>query len=83
MLSGLTRTVTTVDHKLHATFRSKLAPGCSGKDVDNVHQLIDEQIASLIGLLESKYLSSDTSGTGEDGGEPAVYRPVDIARKVR
>ncbi|KAL8379432.1 hypothetical protein RB599_009017 [Gaeumannomyces hyphopodioides] len=75
-------TFTTVDDQLHTALRSKLAPGYSGKDVDNVHQLIDEQIASFVSLLESKYLSSDSSGTGEDG-EPAVYRPVDIARKVQ
>ncbi|KLU85186.1 hypothetical protein MAPG_04216 [Magnaporthiopsis poae ATCC 64411] len=76
-------TFTTVDDQLHTALRSKLAPGYSGKDVDNVHKLIDEQIASFISLLESKYLSSDTSGTGGDGGEPAVYRPVDIARKIQ
>ncbi|KAL8404366.1 hypothetical protein RB594_009278 [Gaeumannomyces avenae] len=78
-------TFTTVDEQLHAALRSKLTPGYSGKDVDNVHQLIDEQVASFVGLLESKYLSSDSSGTGDDddAGRPAVYRPVDIARKVQ
>jgi cytochrome P450 len=47
-------------------------PGYSGKDVDNLHHLIDEQVAGLVSLLETKYLSTETD-----------FKPVDMARKVQ
>ena len=49
-----------------------MVPGYNGKDVDNLHELIDEQVLGFVRLLETKYLSTDTS-----------YRPVDLARKVQ
>jgi cytochrome P450 len=61
-----------LDDKVHDSLRAKLLPGYNGKDVDNLHGLIDEQVFGLIRLLESKYLSTDT-----------VYKPVDLARKVQ
>ncbi|KAL2021877.1 hypothetical protein VTK56DRAFT_6472 [Thermocarpiscus australiensis] len=41
-----------------------------GKHVDNLHQQIDKQVAALVSLLETKYLSTKTS-----------FKPVDLARK--
>ncbi|ODH49103.1 hypothetical protein GX48_04721 [Paracoccidioides brasiliensis] len=60
------------DNALHATLRSKLAPGYSGKGIESLHESIDAQIAKFIWLIESKYLSTDTN-----------LRPVDFARKVQ
>ncbi|ODH13788.1 hypothetical protein ACO22_06903 [Paracoccidioides brasiliensis] len=60
------------DNALHATLRSKLAPGYSGKGIESLHESIDAQIAKFIRLIESKYLSTDTN-----------LRPVDFARKVQ
>ncbi|KAK4235349.1 Pisatin demethylase [Achaetomium macrosporum] len=62
----------TLDDQVHETLRAKLMPGYSGKDVDNLHQLIDEQVAGLVSLLETKYLSTETD-----------FKPVDLARKVQ
>ncbi|KAG7288371.1 hypothetical protein NEMBOFW57_007902 [Staphylotrichum longicolle] len=62
----------TLDDQVHEKLRAKLAPGYGGKDVDNLHQLIDEQVASFVSLIERKYLSTKTE-----------FKPVDLARKVQ
>jgi cytochrome P450 len=62
----------TLDDAVHDKLRAKLAPGYGGKDVDNLHQLIDKQVARFVSLLETKYLSTDGS-----------FKPVDLARKVQ
>ncbi|KAF6832657.1 benzoate 4-monooxygenase cytochrome p450 [Colletotrichum plurivorum] len=70
-------TFSAVDDKFHDHLRSKVAAGYAGKDVDGVQDAIDEQVAGLVNLLETKYLSSDdSSGSG-------CFRPVDLARKVQ
>jgi cytochrome P450 len=63
---------TALDDKVHDSLRAKLLPGYNGKDVDNLHALVDQQVLSLVHLLETKYLSTDTA-----------YKPVDLARKVQ
>ncbi|CCF35303.1 cytochrome P450 86A1 [Colletotrichum higginsianum] len=65
-------TISTINDKTHEALRSKLAAGYSGKDVDGVHELINEQVAGLVNLLETKYLSTDTT-----------FKTVDLARKVQ
>lgn len=62
----------TLDDQAHERLRSKLMPGYGGKDVDDLHDQIDKQVAGLVSLLETKYLSTDTD-----------FRPVDLARKVQ
>jgi cytochrome P450 len=62
----------TLDDSLHTAIRSKLLPGYGGKDVDNLHLLIDEQVANLINLVETKYLSDSEH-----------YRVVDLAEKIQ
>jgi cytochrome P450 len=47
-------------------------PGYGGKDVENLQQQIDKQVAGLVTLLETKYLSTKTKS-----------KPVDLARKVQ
>ncbi|KAL5877151.1 hypothetical protein ACKVWC_006309 [Pyricularia oryzae] len=66
------------DDKVHETLRSKLMPGYGGKDVDGVHEIIDEQISLFVRLLEDKYLSVD----GKDS-KGKSFLPVDLARKVQ
>ncbi|KAJ9612575.1 hypothetical protein H2200_004172 [Cladophialophora chaetospira] len=46
--------------------------GYSGKDIDGLHESIDQQIANFIGFIEEKYLSTKTDS-----------RPVDFARKIQ
>ncbi|OHF00181.1 cytochrome P450 86A1 [Colletotrichum orchidophilum] len=65
-------TISTLDDKIHEALRSKLAIGYSGKDVNGVHELINEQVAALVNLLETRYLSTDTT-----------FKTVDLARKVQ
>ncbi|KAK4184544.1 putative cytochrome P450 E-class, group I [Podospora australis] len=55
----------------HAALRSKLVPGYSGKDVENIHSVIDARVADFVSLIERKYLSS------KDGG----FKPMDLAIK--
>ncbi|KAH6838567.1 cytochrome P450 [Chaetomium sp. MPI-CAGE-AT-0009] len=62
----------TTHDQIHETLRAKLMPGYGGKDVDNLHDLIDKQVAGLVSLLETKYLSTETH-----------FKPVDLARKVQ
>ncbi|KAK3368362.1 cytochrome P450 71A20 [Podospora didyma] len=69
---NLDNAFSTLDDKVHETLRQKLMPGYGGKDVDNLHQQIDTQVAGLISLLETKYLSTKTD-----------FKPVDLARKVQ
>jgi hypothetical protein len=57
---------------IHTVLRAKLAPGYGGKDVDELHESIDEGIGRFIRLIEDKYLH-----TTEE------YRLVDFARKVQ
>ncbi|WYZ43292.1 hypothetical protein EsH8_VI_000991 [Colletotrichum jinshuiense] len=65
-------TISTMDDKVHDSLRSKLTAGYSGKDVDGLHKLIDEQVAGLVDLLETRHLSTDDT-----------FKPVDLARKVQ
>ncbi|KND88036.1 Pisatin demethylase [Tolypocladium ophioglossoides CBS 100239] len=61
----------TIDDNLHTAIRNKLLPGYGGKDVDNLHQLIDEQVKNLTNLID-KHLS-------ENGGS----RVIDLAEKIQ
>ncbi|KAH8172544.1 cytochrome p450 domain-containing protein [Sarocladium implicatum] len=60
------------DDDIHAVLRAKIAPGYGGKDVDDVENSVDTGIARFVGLIEEKYLSTQTE-----------YLPVDFARKVQ
>ena len=71
-------TFTAVDEGVHETLRSKLLPGYAGKNVDNVHELIDEQVADLIRLLETKYLSTATDFKAVDLAQKAQYFTLDV-----
>ncbi|KAK4197958.1 putative cytochrome P450 E-class, group I [Triangularia verruculosa] len=62
------------DNTKHAALKAKLLPGYSGKDVDNLHEVVDRRVDDLVRLIERKYLSSD------DG---RVYKPMDLAEKAQ
>ncbi|TEA19139.1 Cytochrome P450 monooxygenase lolP1 [Colletotrichum sidae] len=63
---------TAVDDKVHDPLRSKLVNGYAGKDVEGLHEAIDEQVAGLVNLIETRYLSTETE-----------FKPCDLARKVQ
>ncbi|KAF9775282.1 hypothetical protein IL306_006650 [Fusarium sp. DS 682] len=60
------------DDEAHAKLRNKMAAGYSGKENESLERTIDEHIAKLISLLETKYLSTDKE-----------YHPVDFAQKIQ
>ncbi|KAF4954313.1 hypothetical protein FGADI_5336 [Fusarium gaditjirri] len=60
------------DDDAHTKLRNKMAAGYSGKENESLERTIDEHIARLISLLETKYLSTDKD-----------YRPVDFAQKIQ
>ncbi|KAL1845060.1 hypothetical protein VTK73DRAFT_1208 [Phialemonium thermophilum] len=58
------------DEAEHARLRGKMAPGYSGKENESMEKTIENQIARLVELIETKYLST-----------PTDYRPMDFAQK--
>lgn len=60
------------DNDIHTVLRSKLAPGYGGKDIDGLHEHIDNGVLQFVQLLEDRYLSTVSEA-----------RPVDFARKVQ
>nr|UYD62324.1 cytochrome P450 [Leptographium qinlingense (nom. inval.)] len=75
-------TFSTLDDAVHDELRSKLLPGYGGKDVDNLHAIIDEQVAGLIRLFEEKYLSVTAEQAAACGTQPN-HVVVDLARKIQ
>ncbi|KAK3395094.1 cytochrome P450 [Podospora didyma] len=51
------------DTAAHEKLRAKLAFGYGAKENSSLETDIDEQLVSLIGLIRSKYISSDADGT--------------------
>ncbi|EFX00479.1 benzoate 4-monooxygenase cytochrome p450 [Grosmannia clavigera kw1407] len=80
-------TFSTLDECVHDDLRTKLLPGYGGKDVDNLHDINDEQVLGLVRLLESKYLSvdgrRDETIIEKGGTEKSRYVTVDLARKIQ
>lgn len=56
----------------HTKLRAKMAAGYSGKENESMETTIETQIAALVELIESKYLSTARE-----------YRPVDFAQKTQ
>ncbi|EPE02891.1 benzoate 4-monooxygenase cytochrome p450 [Ophiostoma piceae UAMH 11346] len=75
-------TFSTLDDTVHDELRSKLLPGYGGKDVDNLHDIIDEQVAGFVKLIEDKYLSVTEKQATALGIKPN-HVIVDLARKVQ
>ncbi|PSN69465.1 cytochrome P450 [Corynespora cassiicola Philippines] len=59
------------DEVAHTRLRAKMAAGYSGKENESMEGSIDAQIAQLVHLIESKYIST-----------PDEYRPMDFAEKA-
>ncbi|KAK0736190.1 cytochrome P450 86A1 [Apiosordaria backusii] len=62
------------DNHKHAALKAKLLPGYSGKDVDNIHEVVDRRVEDFVRLIERKYLTDD---------ESEVYKPMDLAEKAQ
>ncbi|KAK4171941.1 putative cytochrome P450 E-class, group I [Triangularia setosa] len=60
------------DNYRHAALKAKLLPGYSGKDVDNLHEVVDRRVGDFVRLIEREYLCD---------AEKGVYRPMDLAEK--
>lgn len=60
------------DDTEHNWLRTKLLPGYTGKDVDDLHPNVDQRMLDFINLIERKYISTDDD-----------YRPMDLAQKAQ
>ncbi|KAM5368082.1 hypothetical protein ACJZ2D_009686 [Fusarium nematophilum] len=60
------------DDDAHMKLRNKMAAGYSGKENESMEHTINEHIAKLIDLIETKYLSTNQH-----------YRPMDFAQKIQ
>ncbi|KAH6629589.1 cytochrome P450 [Boeremia exigua] len=60
------------DEVAHTSLRKKMTAGYSGKENESMEQTIEIQVAKLIELIKSKYVSSASS-----------YRSVDLAEKLQ
>lgn len=60
---------------LHASTRSKMAAGYSGKEVDNIESTVDENVQRLVDMLETNYISK---GKPFDFGHKAQYFTLDV-----
>ncbi|UNI16466.1 hypothetical protein JDV02_002898 [Purpureocillium takamizusanense] len=67
----------TIDDNLHNAIRNKISPGYGGKDVDDVHQLIDDQVKNLISLID-KHLSQTSRAGVIDLAEKIQYFSLDV-----
>lgn len=68
--------LTMVDNKAHHRVRSHVLPAYSGKGITDQEQVLDEQIAKFIALIERKYLSTRATAT-----ENAKMRPFEMGRR--
>ena len=64
------------DDREHHVLRLKMLPGYTGRDVDGLHGLIDNEVLKLIGLIERKYVSGVANGKVE-------LRKLDLTRVVQ
>ncbi|KAF4508881.1 hypothetical protein G6O67_005210 [Ophiocordyceps sinensis] len=63
------------DDELHARLRTKMAPGYSGKEVDDLEAKINQNVLALINLLDTSYVSANRPF---DFGRKAQYFTLDV-----
>ncbi|KAF9697527.1 hypothetical protein EKO04_004233 [Ascochyta lentis] len=66
------------DEVAHTKLRSKMAAGYSGKENESMEATVDKQVASLVNLIETKYLSTAQEFRPLDGGEKASFFTLDV-----
>ncbi|KAF1845545.1 cytochrome P450 [Cucurbitaria berberidis CBS 394.84] len=66
------------DEVAHTKLRSKMAAGYSGKENESMEGSIDAQIAQLIHLIETKYLSTADSYQPMNFDEKASFFTLDV-----
>lgn len=64
--------ITSGNNKEHGRLRANVLPGYQGKGIENQEQLVDEQIAKFIKLIEQKYLSTRDQ-----------LRPLDMSKSMQ
>ncbi|KAL5115603.1 hypothetical protein ACEQ8H_006490 [Pleosporales sp. CAS-2024a] len=70
------------DELAHTKLRSKMAAGYSGKENASMEASIDAQIASLIHLIRTKYISTPDSYRPMDFGEKASFFTLDVISEL-
>ncbi|RDW73551.1 hypothetical protein BP6252_07458 [Coleophoma cylindrospora] len=71
-----------MDDNLHTSLRLKMAAGYSGKENEDLEATIDRNIQALIGLIKTKYLSTDLESKPLDFGRKAQYLTLDVISDV-
>ncbi len=71
-------TFSTLNERVHDSLRAKLLPGYSGKGLENLGSLINEQVARLVHLLDTKYVSADGELKVADLASKVHYLTLDI-----
>jgi cytochrome P450 len=66
------------DDHLHNARRAKILPGYTGKENLSMEGSIETQIARLVELIETKYLSTDQEYRPMDWGVKAQYFTLDV-----
>ncbi|KAE9369918.1 pisatin demethylase [Stipitochalara longipes BDJ] len=66
----------------HNLLRAKMAAGYSGKEVQNLEKLIDQNVLALVDLLERKYISTKTDFKPVDFGRTASYFTLDTLSSI-
>ncbi|KAH6845850.1 cytochrome P450 [Chaetomium sp. MPI-CAGE-AT-0009] len=66
------------DDHIHNARRAKILPGYSGKENLSMESSIETQIAKLVELIETKYLSTDQDYRPMDWGVKAQYFTLDV-----
>ncbi|KAK4224446.1 putative cytochrome P450 E-class, group I [Podospora fimiseda] len=66
------------DNTAHNNLRSKLLPGYSGKDVDNLYSVVDQRIGDLVSLIERKCISTREEFCPMDLAEKSHFMTLDV-----
>lgn len=74
--------LSTRDENRHNDLRAKMAAGYSGKENDHLEDSVDANIARLLKLLESKYLSTDTDFKPVDFAPKSQYFTLDVISEI-
>ncbi|KAK1722483.1 hypothetical protein CaCOL14_006198 [Colletotrichum acutatum] len=70
------------DNEKHEKRRKQMAPGYSGRENLDLEPTIDQRLEELLGLIRSKYLSTDGKVTPMDLAKKIQYFTLDVISSV-
>ncbi|KAK4150335.1 Pisatin demethylase [Chaetomidium leptoderma] len=69
--------LTMTNNKTHHRVRSRLLPAYQAKGITDQEQVLDEQVAKFVALIERKYLSTRATGAAGGGGFGRAFGYMD------